>query len=82
MAEGPLRPCGRTSFLQKKKCSRSRGLQNWKVCMRAGRLADEADLLSQEVIRRVDDLSPSRKCRSGILVTSVLACRQGSPFQR
>ena len=46
------------------------------------RLADEADLLSQEVIRRVEDLSPFRKCRSGIFVTSVLACRQGSPLQR
>jgi hypothetical protein len=82
MVGGPLRPCGQTSFLQKKKCSRSRGLQNWEFCMQGGRLADEADLLSQEVIRRVEDLSPSRKCRSGIFVTSVLACQQGSPFQR
>jgi hypothetical protein len=78
MAGGPLRPCGRTSFLQKKKCSRSRGCWTWKYRMQGGRVADEADLL---LIRRVEDLSPCRKCRSGIFVTSALACRQGLPFE-
>jgi hypothetical protein len=46
--------------------------------MQGGRVADEADLL---LIRRVEDLSPCRKCRSGIFVTSALACRQGLPFE-